>query len=916
MRSRRAPASAALVILLAAAPVSAQVTVPGNYPTIQAAINAVLVGTLPDHTVINVQPGTYAEAILIDTTSRSFTVRGVAGPTYTVVTAVGTGVPALRVFRAPGALRFEGLRFREGTGAQGTGGGFTFEDTSPVLENVVFENNIGTIDAGGGVLTRSHAQFSNCVIRANSAARFGGGMVITTGSRPTFTNCQIRDNISGTGGPGLGSIGSGGGVHANDASPTFRGCLITNNHSKFAGAGITIIGIYDSPYGVSRMVLEDTEVSNNHSTRFSAIDNPAEGGGIHIEDNTVAYLIRTRVIGNSANTGGGLTGYRARYEITSSSIEGNSAQDPLAVGGFGGGITLTSNNVTPPLRPASSLLMTDSVVRNNSSRTVAGVFVTGDQACGSPTNSCNPATAPRANVQIIESLIVGNAAGVSVGGIRLDRTDATVTNSHILNNTAGSPGQAYGGGLLIALGSNVTVTGTTIAGNAAANFGGGVFVDDNAVLNLTNSRIYRNTAGSGGGIYVGNIGAPSGTIQSSTIADNGAFQIHEQACGHLSPPILTYNDNVITPSQGQSDLYFSTCGGSQTLAQFNALPRTANNTSAVPSFRTFLATPNIGGTVLSWCVSRATNVAITGIGTFASDTGTVTASPAVPTTYTLTNTGGPGGSANVSVHTAQVWGAPTDSPLVGDFDGDGRRDLAVYRGSTGQWFIARSQAGFLGVTWGAPSLGDLPVPADYDGDGKADVAVFRQATGQWFVLPSAGGSTTVAWGAPALGDIPVAADYDGDNKADIAVFRRSTGQWIILNSSGGSQTTSWGAPWLGDSPVARDYDGDGRADIGVYRASTGQWFLLRSSLGSVVLTWGSPTLGDVPVAADYDGDGRADIAVARPTTGEWFVRRSTGGSTVTVWGFGDARLSGDYDGGGNDDIVIFRAASGSWLSQP
>ena len=140
-------------------------------------------------------------------------------------------------------------------------------------------------------------------------------------------------------------------MHINDASPIFRGCLISGNQSKFAGGGIEHIGLFDSAYGPAILVLEDTEVSNNVSSRFSAADNPAEGGGVSIEDNAIAYLIRAHISGNSANTGGGLNGYRARYEISSSIIEFNHAPDPLNVGGFGGGIDMSSNNLSCPLPP-------------------------------------------------------------------------------------------------------------------------------------------------------------------------------------------------------------------------------------------------------------------------------------------------------------------------------------------------------------------------------------------------------------------------------------------------------------------------------------------------------------------------------------------------------------------------------------
>jgi len=142
-------------------------------------------------------------------------------------------------------------------------------------------------------------------------------------------------------------------------------------------------------------------------------------------------------------------------------------------------------------------------------------------------------------------------------------------------------------------------------------------------------------------------------------------------------------------------------------------------------------------------------------------------------------------------------------------------------------------------------LGDEPVPGEYDGDGQPDVAVYRTTTGEWFIAQPSGVARRVQWGAPSLGDVPVPADYDGDHRTDIAVYRASTGQWFILNSSNGSLTQiQFGAPsatGLRDRPMAGDYDRDGRADLGIYRSSTGEWFIRRSSDGGVVrVQWGAP----------------------------------------------------------------------------
>jgi hypothetical protein len=65
------------------------------------------------------------------------------------------------------------------------------------------------------------------------------------------------------------------------------------------------------------------------------------------------------------------------------------------------------------------------------------------------------------------------------------------------------------------------------------------------------------------------------------------------------------------------------------------------------------------------------------------------------------------------------------------------------------------QINFEGVHWGVP--GDLLAPGDYDADGRMQIAVFRPSTGAWWIRDSGGNAYDVYFGT--VGDIPIQNAY-------------------------------------------------------------------------------------------------------------------------------------------------------------
>jgi hypothetical protein len=162
-------------------------------------------------------------------------------------------------------------------------------------------------------------------------------------------------------------------------------------------------------------------------------------------------------------------------------------------------------------------------------------------------------------------------------------------------------------------------------------------------------------------------------------------------------------------------------------------------------------------------------------------------------------------------------------PIVGDFDGDGKTDIAVYQvagdGANRTLRFSISLSSKNGALMSpSPTLGggnSVPVLGDYDGDGKTDIAVFNPSysakapfTSTFYILMSSSGQMrTVTFCAPTAEDptktvafvdigmsftcpsgaylygVPLTGDWDGDGKTDPALYQPGTRTFYIALSS-------------------------------------------------------------------------------------------------------------------------------------
>ena len=219
---------------------------------------------------------------------------------------------------------------------------------------------------------------------------------------------------------------------------------------------------------------------------------------------------------------------------------------------------------------------------------------------------------------------------------------------------------------------------------------------------------------------------------------------------------------------------------------------------------------------------------------------------------------------------------------------------------------------------GIAGLAFLSIDAAQAGEGFVDLALYRPSTGQFFVRSGLNGSvTSIAFGAP--GDKGLLCKWQSNtiNGPDnLLLFRNGT--WFINFAGDGLAVNASGPYGAGtDQPLCGNYGIQARGDLGLFRS--GLWFLNGSLQPSFSFGMG----GDVAVYIGAKGFGnstnRQNMIYGVYRSGTWFIDETGSGAPTRTVNFGGLSqdvplLMPSWNGDLQYSLAIYR--DGTWFIRP
>jgi FG-GAP-like repeat/Calx-beta domain/Carboxypeptidase regulatory-like domain/FG-GAP repeat len=293
-------------------------------------------------------------------------------------------------------------------------------------------------------------------------------------------------------------------------------------------------------------------------------------------------------------------------------------------------------------------------------------------------------------------------------------------------------------------------------------------------------------------------------------------------------------------------------------------------------------------------------------------------------TFTLTVTTTP--TCNpVTFAAATTFSTGTDpfSVAVGDFNGDGKQDLAVANHGTdnASVLLGDGVGGFNAATNFAAGSGPLSVAVgDFNGDGKQDLATANGGANKVSIFRGDGAGSFNAATNFATGNGPFSVavgDFNSDARQDLAVANTGSGNVSVLLGDGAGSfgaATNFGVGSAPRSVAVGDFNGDGKQDLAVANVNSNNASVLLGNGSGSFSAATNFAVGSQPrtvTVGDFNSDGKQDLAVANEASNNVSVLLGNGaggfaGATNFSVGVGNGPFSvalGDFDGDGKQDIA-------------
>ncbi len=258
------------------------------------------------------------------------------------------------------------------------------------------------------------------------------------------------------------------------------------------------------------------------------------------------------------------------------------------------------------------------------------------------------------------------------------------------------------------------------------------------------------------------------------------------------------------------------------------------------------------------------------------------------------------------------------SVTAADFDGDGKLDLVVANAGSHMISVLRGKGdgSFHALVQYPVAPGPHSVVVgDFNGDGALDLAV-ATTSGAVSVLAGKGDGTFHAAVPFATGkDCRGIAmgDFDGDGKLDLAVTSHHGTVSVLLGKGDGTfrDAVAYRLSAAAAGVVVGDFNGDGKPDLAV-AAVEGVQVMLGNGDGTfqAAVHFAAGSKPRAIIAGDFNGDGKLDLAVANDGGGNISVLLGNGDGTFQTAqnhavGMRPEHLAaGDFNGDGRLDLAV------------